>query len=214
MRLILLGPPGAGKGTQASAIVKRYNIPHISTGDIFRLNIKENTPLGKEVKSYLDAGILVPDELVVDIVKDRLKKSDCANGFILDGYPRTINQAEVLDKELAKMGIELDAVINIFLDVQLLIERAVGRRLCKNCGATYHIKFHPPKQDGICDICGRELYQRDDDKEETVKKRIEVYLTQTKPLIEYYKDKDILVNIDGAQSIEDTFNEIINALEK
>ncbi len=214
MRLILLGPPGAGKGTQASAIVKRYNIPHISTGDIFRLNIKENTPLGKEVKSYLDAGILVPDELVVDIVKDRLKKSDCANGFILDGYPRTINQAEVLDKELAKMGIELDAVINIFLDVQLLIERAVGRRLCKNCGATYHIKFHPPKQDGICDICGGELYQRDDDKEETVKKRIEVYLTQTKPLIEYYKDKDILVNIDGAQSIEDTFKEIINALEK
>lgn len=214
MRLILLGPPGAGKGTQASAIVKRYNIPHISTGDIFRLNIKENTPLGKEVKSYLDAGILVPDELVVDIVKDRLKKSDCANGFILDGYPRTINQAEVLDKELAKMGIKLDAVINIFLDVQLLIERAVGRRLCKNCGATYHIKFHPPKQDGICDICGGELYQRDDDKEETVKKRIEVYLTQTKPLIEYYKDKDILVNIDGAQSIEDTFKEIINALEK
>lgn len=214
MRLILLGPPGAGKGTQASAIVKRYNIPHISTGDIFRLNIKENTPLGKEVKSYLDAGILVPDELVVDIVKDRLKKSDCENGFILDGYPRTINQAEVLDKELAKMGTKLDAVINIFLDVQLLIERAVGRRLCKNCGATYHIKFHPPKQDGICDICGGELYQRDDDKEETVKKRIEVYLTQTKPLIEYYKDKDILVNIDGAQSIEDTFNEIINALEK
>lgn len=214
MRLILLGPPGAGKGTQASAIVKRYNIPHISTGDIFRLNIKENTPLGKEVKSYLDAGILVPDELVVDIVKDRLKKSDCENGFILDGYPRTINQAEALDKELAKMGIKLDAVINIFLDVQLLIERAVGRRLCKNCGATYHIKFHPPKQDGICDICGGELYQRDDDKEETVKKRIEVYLTQTKPLIEYYKDKDILVNIDGAQSIEDTFNEIINALEK
>jgi len=214
MRLILLGPPGAGKGTQASAIVKRYNIPHISTGDIFRLNIKENTPLGKEVKSYLDAGILVPDELVVDIVKDRLKKSDCANGFILDGYPRTINQAEALDKELAKMGIKLDAVINIFLDVQLLIERAVGRRLCKNCGATYHIKFHPPKQDGICDICGGELYQRDDDKEETVKKRIEVYLTQTKPLIEYYKDKDILVNIDGAQSIEDTFKEIINALEK
>ena len=214
MRLILLGPPGAGKGTQASAIVKRYNIPHISTGDIFRLNIKENTPLGKEVKSYLDDGILVPDELVVDIVKDRLKKSDCANGFILDGYPRTINQAEVLDKELAKMGIKLDAVINIFLDVQLLIERAVGRRLCKNCGATYHIKFHPPKQDGICDICGGELYQRDDDKEETVKKRIEVYLTQTKPLIEYYKDKDILVNIDGAQSIEDTFKEIINALEK
>lgn len=214
MRLILLGPPGAGKGTQASAIVKRYNIPHISTGDIFRLNIKENTPLGKEVKSYLDAGILVPDELVVDIVKDRLKKSDCENGFILDGYPRTINQAEALDKELAKMGIKLDAVINIFLDVQLLIERAVGRRLCKNCGATYHIKFHPPKQDGICDICGGELYQRDDDKEETVKKRIEVYLTQTKPLIEYYKDKDILVNIDGAQSIEDTFKEIINALEK
>lgn len=214
MRLILLGPPGAGKGTQASAIVKRYNIPHISTGDIFRMNIRENTPLGKEVKSYLDDGILVPDELVVDIVKDRLKKSDCANGFILDGYPRTINQAEVLDKELAKMGTKLDAVINIFLDVQLLIERAVGRRLCKNCGATYHIKFHPPKQDGICDICGGELYQRDDDKEETVKKRIEVYLTQTKPLIEYYKDKDILVNIDGAQSIEDTFKEIINALEK
>lgn len=214
MRLILLGPPGAGKGTQASAIVKRYNIPHISTGDIFRMNIKENTPLGKEVKSYLDAGLLVPDELVVDIVRDRIRKSDCKNGFLLDGYPRTINQAEVLNQELAEMGTKLDAAINIFLDTQLLIERAVGRRLCKNCGATYHIKFHPPKQDGICDICGGELYQRDDDKEETVKKRIEVYLTQTKPLIEYYKDKNLLVNIDGAQSIEDTFKEIINALEK
>jgi adenylate kinase len=214
MRLILLGPPGAGKGTQASAIVKRYNIPHISTGDIFRMNIKENTPLWKEVKSYLDAGLLVPDELVVDIVRDRIRKSDCKNGFLLDGYPRTINQAEVLNQELAEMGTKLDAAINIFLDTQLLIERAVGRRLCKNCGATYHIKFHPPKQDGICDICGGELYQRDDDKEETVKKRIEVYLTQTKPLIEYYKDKNLLVNIDGAQSIEDTFKEIINALEK
>ncbi|TJX62307.1 adenylate kinase [Soehngenia saccharolytica] len=214
MRLILLGPPGAGKGTQASAIVKRYNIPHISTGDIFRMNIKENTPLGKEVKSYLDAGLLVPDKLVVDIVRDRIRRSDCKNGFLLDGYPRTINQAEVLNQELAEMGTKLDAAINIFLDTQLLIERAVGRRLCKNCGATYHIKFHPPKQDGICDICGGELYQRDDDKEETVKKRIEVYLTQTKPLIEYYKDKDLLVNIDGAQSIEDTFKEIINALEK
>lgn len=214
MRLILLGPPGAGKGTQASAIVKRYNIPHISTGDIFRMNIRENTALGKEVKVYLDAGQLVPDDLVIDTIKDRLNKSDCKNGFILDGYPRTINQAEVLDKELAKMGTKLDAVINIFLDPQLLIERAVGRRLCKNCGATYHIKFHPPKQDGICDICGGELYQRDDDKEETVKKRIEVYLTQTKPLVKYYEDKDLLVSIDGTLSIEDTFKEIINALEK
>jgi len=214
MRLILLGPPGAGKGTQASAIVKRYNIPHISTGDIFRMNIKENTPLGKEVKHYLDAGLLVPDELVVDIVKDRIKKSDCKNGFLLDGYPRTINQAEVLDEELAKMGTKLDAAINIFLDTQLLIERAVGRRLCKNCGATYHIKFHPPKQQGICDECGGELYQRDDDKEETIKKRIEVYINQTKPLIEYYKNREILVNIDGSQSIENTFDQIINALEK
>ncbi|MBC7087054.1 MAG: adenylate kinase [Tissierellales bacterium] len=214
MRLILLGPPGAGKGTQASAIVKRYNIPHISTGDIFRMNIKENTPLGKEVKHYLDAGLLVPDELVVDIVKDRIKKSDCKNGFLLDGYPRTIKQAEVLDEELAKMGTKLDAAINIFLDTQLLIERAVGRRLCKNCGATYHIKFHPPKQQGICDKCGGELYQRDDDKEETIKKRIEVYINQTKPLIEYYKNREILVNIDGSQSIENTFDQIINALEK
>jgi adenylate kinase len=214
MRLILLGPPGAGKGTQASAIVKRYNIPHISTGDIFRMNIKENTPLGKEVKHYLDAGLLVPDELVVDIVKDRIKKSDCKNGFLLDGYPRTIKQAEVLDEELAKMGTKLDAAINIFLDTQLLIERAVGRRLCKNCGATYHIKFHPPKQLGICDKCGGELYQRDDDKEETIKKRIEVYINQTKPLIEYYKNREILVNIDGSQSIENTFDQIINALEK
>jgi adenylate kinase len=214
MRLILLGPPGAGKGTQASAIVKRYNIPHISTGDIFRMNIRENTALGKEVKAYLDAGQLVPDDVVINTIKDRLSKSDCKNGFILDGYPRTINQAEVLDKELAKMGTKLDAVINIFLDPQLLIERAVGRRICKNCGATYHIKFHPPKLDGICDICGGELYQRDDDKEETVKKRIEVYLTQTKPLVKYYGDKDILVSIDGTLSIEDTFKEIINALEK
>lgn len=213
MRLVLLGPPGAGKGTQASAIVSKYSIPHISTGDIFRANIKNGTELGKQVEAYMNKGLLVPDELVVSIVKDRLTKEDCKNGFLLDGFPRTVNQAESLDKELKDMNLKLDRVINIEVGKEILIERAIGRRICKTCGATYHVKFNPPKAENICDKCGGELYQRDDDKVETVEKRIEVYHEQTKPLIDYYKDKGLLLNLDGTKSIEEIFNEIVASLE-
>lgn len=213
MRLVLLGPPGAGKGTQASAIVEKYQIPHISTGDIFRANIKEGTALGKEAKSYMDKGLLVPDELVVSIVKDRLLKDDCVKGFLLDGFPRTVNQAESLDSELSKMGIELDRVININANADILIERAVGRRICRECGATYHIKFNPPKVEGVCDKDGGELYQRDDDNESTVSTRINVYMEQTQPLIEYYGDKGLLLDVDGTLEISTVFELITEALD-
>ncbi len=214
MRVVLLGPPGAGKGTQASAIVKKYNIPHISTGDIFRANIKEGTALGVKAKEYMDKGLLVPDELVVSIVKDRLTKEDCKNGFLLDGFPRTVNQAEALDVELAAMGIKLDGVVNIEADSKILIERAVGRRICKECGATYHIKFNPPKVEGLCDNDKTALFQRDDDVEETVATRINVYENQTLPLIEYYNNKGLLLNVDGIKPIDEVSSMIINALEK
>ncbi|NLW22813.1 MAG: adenylate kinase [Tissierellia bacterium] len=214
MRLVILGPPGAGKGTQASAIVKKYNIPHISTGDIFRANIKAGTELGKKAKTYMDKGLLVPDELVVSIVKDRLTEEDCKDGFLLDGFPRTVNQAEALDKELNEMGLKLDRVINIDVEKDILIERAIGRRICRNCGATYHIKFNPPQREGVCDNCKGELFQRDDDKVETVEKRIEVYIEETKPLIDYYMKKGLLLNIDGSKSIDAIFEEIVNHLEK
>ncbi|RKD34133.1 adenylate kinase [Thermohalobacter berrensis] len=212
MRLILLGPPGAGKGTQASGIVKKYDIPHISTGDIFRKNIKEGTELGKKAKEYMDKGLLVPDEIVVAIVKDRIIEDDCKNGFLLDGFPRTVAQADALDEELQNLGLELDKVINIDVNKDVLIERAIGRRICKKCGATYHVKFNPPKVEGKCDECGGELYQRKDDTEETVSKRIEVYLEQTKPLIDYYEEKGLLVNVDGEQDIGKVFSDIVNAL--
>ena len=214
MRLVLLGPPGVGKGTQASAIVGKYNIPHISTGDIFRANIKEGTELGKEAKSYMDKGLLVPDELVVSIVQDRLTKEDCSEGFLLDGFPRTLDQADALDKELTKMGIELNKVVNIEAEKDVLIERAIGRRICKSCGATYHIKFNPPKIDKVCDIDGGELLQRDDDIEETVATRIGVYNEQTQPLIDYYRKKGIILNVDGTRPIKDIFGEIVQSLSK
>lgn len=212
LRLILLGPPGAGKGTQASAIVEKYNIPHISTGDIFRANIKEKTELGKQVEEYLNKGLLVPDELVVSIVKDRISKEDCKNGFLLDGFPRTVAQAEALDEELKNMSLKIDRVINIEADKDLLIERIIGRRICKDCGATYHIKFSPTKQAGICDKCGGELYQREDDKLETVEKRIEVYTEQTKPLIDYYAKKGLLLNVDGTKDKKEVFEDIVKSL--
>jgi len=213
LRLILLGPPGAGKGTQASAIVKKYNIPHISTGDIFRANIKEGTELGKKAEEYMNKGLLVPDELVVSIVKDRITKNDCKNGFLLDGFPRTVAQAEALDEELKEMSLGIDKVINIEVEKDILIERIIGRRICKNCGATYHIKFSPAKQDGICDICGGELHQRKDDTLDTVEKRIQVYMEQTKPLIDYYAQKGLLLNIDGTKDKEEVFREIVKSLE-
>lgn len=214
MRLILLGPPGAGKGTQASVIVKKYNIPHISTGDIFRANIKEGTELGVLAKGYMDKGLLVPDELVVSIVKDRLTKDDCKNGFLLDGFPRTVKQAEELDAALLSMVIKLDRVVNIEADENVLIERAVGRRICKQCGATYHIKYNPPKVEGRCDIDNGELYQRDDDTEETVSTRIKVYLDQTQPLIDYYQQKELILNIDGTRPIDEISQTIIKSLDK
>lgn len=212
MRLILLGPPGAGKGTQASAIVKKYNIPHISTGDIFRANIKLGTDLGKEAKSYIDKGLLVPDEVVISIVKDRLAEDDCKNGFLLDGFPRTLDQGEALDENLKDMGISLDKVINIEVEIDILIERAIGRRICKECGATYHVKFNPPKEEGKCDVCSGELYQRDDDTEETVKKRFSVYQEQTKPLIDYYTKKDLILNVDGSKAIDEISMDILGGL--
>ncbi|MBU5678107.1 adenylate kinase [Alkaliphilus sp. MSJ-5] len=212
MRLILLGPPGAGKGTQAAAIVEKYNIPHISTGDIFRYNIKQGTELGKKAKGYMDQGLLVPDEVVVEIVEDRLKQEDCTGGFLLDGFPRTVVQAEALDKVLANMDGALDRVINIEVDKGILVERAVGRRICRECGATFHVKYNPSTKGENCDQCGGNLYQRDDDNEETVTKRIEVYLKETTPLIEYYSKQDKLVTIDGDRRINEVFEDIVTSL--
>lgn len=212
MRLILLGPPGAGKGTQAASIVEKYNVPHISTGDIFRKNIKEKTDLGVKAKEYIDKGLLVPDEVVVAIVKDRLEEADCKEGFLLDGFPRTVNQATALDEALNGMNVNLDKVVNINVDKEILVGRAVGRRICKECGATYHVQFNPPKVDDVCDKCGGELYQRADDTAETVSRRIEVYINETQPLIDYYSKQEILVTIDGQQDINKVFDDIVKAL--
>lgn len=212
MRIILLGPPGAGKGTQAAGIVEKYNIPHISTGDIFRKNIKEGTELGKKAKGYIDQGLLVPDELTVGLVTDRISQPDCEKGFMLDGFPRNVAQAQHLDEYLKKVGISLDKVVNIEVDKDILVGRAVGRRICKSCGATYHVEFNPSKVDGVCDVCGGELYQRADDNEETVSKRIQVYLDETKPLVNYYSEEGIIANINGTQSIDKVFSDIVEAL--
>ncbi|MDD7363558.1 MAG: adenylate kinase [Firmicutes bacterium] len=214
MRLVILGPPGAGKGTQAASIVDTFNVVHISTGDIFRENIKNATELGQKAKSYMDRGELVPDELVNEIVVDRLHKPDLDNGFLLDGFPRTVNQAVALDAALEQMGTKLDRVINIVVASDLLIDRAVGRRVCPKCGRTYHIVNQKPKVEGKCDADGETLIQRDDDTEETVKKRIEVYEKQTSPLIDYYKAQGLLLDIDGSQAIDDVFEQIRRGLEE
>lgn len=212
LRAVLLGPPGAGKGTQAVRLVEKYEIPHISTGDIFRKNIKEGTELGKKAQEYMNAGALVPDELVVDLVKDRLQQDDCKNGFLLDGFPRTIFQAEKLDEFLSESNLKMDIVINLKVEKDALIKRLTGRRVCKDCGASYHIVNIPPKKEGVCDICGGELIQRKDDNIETVENRINVYEEQTAPLIGYYKEAGSLVDFDGEASLDEVFDAIVQAI--
>ena len=208
----MLGAPGAGKGTQAKMIADKYSIPHISTGDIFRANIKNGTELGKKAKTYMDQGLLVPDELVVDLVVDRVGQAACSNGYVLDGFPRTIPQAESLDAALEKLGSKVDYAINVEVPDENIVRRMSGRRACVACGATYHIVHIPTKVEGICDRCGSELILRDDDKPETVKKRLAVYHEQTQPLIDYYNDKKVLVEVDGTKDMNDVFTDIVKIL--
>ena len=212
MNLILLGPPGAGKGTQATRIVEKYKVPHISTGDIFRENIKNNTPLGQKAQEYMNKGELVPDQLVVDIALDRLGKDDCKNGFLLDGFPRTVFQADALDKFLKDKGKGIDLVINIEVEDKMLIERLDARRVCPTCAATYNVIGMPPKKEGICDKCNDILIQRKDDKKETVGNRIKVYHEQTSPLIDYYKEKGLIKDFDGMIGADALFDEIVKAI--
>ena len=212
MRIIMLGAPGAGKGTQAKKIAAKYNIPHISTGDIFRANIKNGTELGKKAKTYMDQGLLVPDELVVDLVVDRVNQDDCVNGYVLDGFPRTIPQAESLDAALSRLGEAVDYAINVEVPDENIVNRMSGRRACLNCGATYHIVSIPTKVEGICDRCGSPVVLRDDDKPETVQKRLSVYHEQTQPLIDYYKAQNILKTVDGTQPMEKVFADIVAIL--
>ncbi|MBO6215856.1 MAG: adenylate kinase [Lachnospiraceae bacterium] len=212
MKIIMLGAPGAGKGTQAKQIAGKYNIPHISTGDIFRANIKNGTELGKKAKEYMDQGQLVPDELTCDLVMDRIAEDDCKNGFVLDGFPRTIPQAEALDAALTKTGQAMDYAIDVDVPDENIVNRMSGRRACLKCGATYHIVSIPPKKEGICDTCGSELVIRDDDKPETVQKRLDVYHEQTQPLIDFYQKKGILKSVDGTQSMDEVFGAITEIL--
>ena len=213
MNIVFLGPPGAGKGTQAKILIERYGIPQISTGDMLREHRAKGTELGKKAQEYMDKGQLVPDEIILGMVKERLSQPDCQKGFILDGFPRTVAQAEALDKLLSEMGKKLDFALALIVLDDLLVERLTGRRTCKNCGMMYHIKYKPPKVEGKCDVCGGELYQRPDDNEETVRNRLKVYHEQTAPLIEYYKNKGILREIDGSKSIEEITQQIISILE-
>ncbi len=209
MKLVIFGPPSAGKGTQAQKLSQKYNIPQVSTGDLLRKAVSEGTPLGKKVKSYLEQGKLGPDNLIVELIKDRVSKPDARNGYLLDGFPRTMGQA----KELEKMT-DVDLVLNIVVDMELLVERAVGRRGCPKDGSVYHIKFNPPKKDMVCDKCGGPLVQREDDKEETVRKRLQVYQEQTAPLIEYYRKKGKLVDIDGTGGIDAVFAQMVKAIQR
>ena len=213
MNIILMGLPGAGKGTQASEIVKKFPIPHISTGDMFRKAIKDETDLGKEAKSYMDRGELVPDEVTVGIVKERISEDDAKKGFLLDGFPRTIEQAEALNSIMSELDREIDAVINIEVPEEELMNRLTGRRICEKCGTTYHLVFNPPKVDGICDIDGGKLYQREDDNPETVSNRLSVNVKQSKTILEYYNEKGVLKNIDGSKDIEEVTNDVIDILD-
>lgn len=213
MKIIMLGAPGAGKGTQAHMIAEKYHLPHVSTGDIFRANIKNGTELGREAKGYMDRGELVPDELTVRILLDRVAQDDCKDGYILDGFPRNIPQAEVLEKELEKLGDKIDVAIDVEVPDEDIISRMSGRRACVSCGATYHIVNVPPKKEGVCDACGEALILRDDDKEETVQKRLDVYHAQTQPLIEFYTKKGVLKTVDGTQDMMDVFQAITKILE-
>ena len=212
MKIIMLGAPGAGKGTQAKRIAEKYSIPHISTGDIFRANIKNGTELGKKAKTFMDQGLLVPDELVVDLVVDRVNQEDCAKGYVLDGFPRTIPQAVALDKALEALGQAMDYAINVEVPDENIVNRMSGRRACVDCGATYHIVYAPTKVENVCDKCQGGLILRDDDKPETVQKRLNVYHDQTQPLIDYYTNKKILVEVDGTVDINDVFAAIVNIL--
>ena len=214
MKVIMLGAPGAGKGTQAKKLAAEYSIPHISTGDIFRANIKEGTELGKKAKAYMDAGQLVPDELVCDLVVDRIQQDDCKNGYLLDGFPRTIPQAEALDAAVEKLGEKIDYAVNIDVPDENIINRMSGRRACVGCGATYHIVFNPPKVEDVCDVCGKSLILRDDDKPETVRTRLDVYHAQTQPLIDYYAGRGVLVTVDGTQNMDKVFSDIKDILDK
>ena len=214
MNIIMLGAPGAGKGTQALRVAEAYGIPHISTGDIFRANIKGGTELGKKAKSYMDAGALVPDELVCDLVADRIKQEDCARGYVLDGFPRTIPQAEALDAALKAMDQKVDFAVNIDVPDEAIVSRMSGRRACVGCGATYHIVYNAPKTPDVCDVCGKTLIIRDDDKPETVLKRLEVYHAQTQPLIDYYNAQGALVTVDGTKAMDEVFSDIRSILDK
>ena len=212
MKIIMLGAPGAGKGTQAKKIAEKYQIPHISPGDIFRANIKGGTELGMKAKTFMDQGMLVPDEITIGMLMDRIGQEDCINGYVLDGFPRTIPQAESLTKALAERGEKVDYAINVDVPDENIINRMSGRRACLGCGATYHITFNPPVKEGICDTCGQELVLRDDDKPETVKKRLDVYHQQTQPLIDYYKNAEILAEVDGTQPMDAVFQGIVEIL--
>jgi len=214
MKTLLMGPPGAGKGTQAVILAEKLGIPHISTGDMFRKAVKEQTPLGIEAKRYMDGGGLVPDEVTIGIVRERLAEADCQKGFLLDGFPRTVYQAEALDGIMKDMGSNLDVALNIDVDEDALIGRISGRRMCRSCGKPYHVSFSPSKVSGQCDECGGELYQRDDDQEATVRKRLEVYKAQTLPLLDYYKAKGLVVNVDGNQPMEDVTKAILKAIKE